>query len=107
MTQKSGYKQFLGTVHVMKAVASDMVLTFCSRYDGQLYSVVLSPVHTMQEGQKRGLHNLLARRGLKPVSIRETCVNGEAGSTRCALDLVSWTTLIGLLSSSLLVRSWQ
>ncbi|XP_020278641.1 uncharacterized protein LOC109852163 [Pseudomyrmex gracilis] len=108
MTQKSGYKQFRGTVHVMKAVASDMVLTFCSRYyDDQLYSLLLSRQHTMQKSDKRGVHNLLARRGLKPVSIRETCVNGEAGSKRCTLDLVSWTTIVGLISSSLLVRSWQ
>lgn len=102
------YKQFTGTVHVMKAVASDMVLTFCSRHpDSQLYSLLLSREHILQKSDKRGVHNLLGRRGLKIVSIQETCVNGGAGSRRGALDLVTWATLVGLLSSSFLFRSWQ
>ncbi|XP_011688028.1 PREDICTED: uncharacterized protein LOC105450079 [Wasmannia auropunctata] len=108
LAERSKYMQFVGTVHVMKAVASDMVLTFCSRNpNNQLYSLLLSREHTLQQSDKRGVHNLLARRGLKNVSIRETCVNGGAGSRRVALDLVAWATLVGLLSSSLLFRSWQ
>lgn len=101
--------QFGGTVHVMKAVASDMVLTFCSRHpNNQLYSLLLSREHTLQKNDKRGVHNLLARRGLKIISIRETCVNGGGtGSRRGVLNLVAWATLVGLLSSSLLLRSWQ
>lgn len=102
------YKQFAGSVHVMKAVASDMVLTFCSRHpDSQLYSLLLSREHILQKSDKRGVHNLLIRRSLKIVSIRETCVNGSAGSRRGALDLVTWATLVGLLSSSFLFRFWQ
>ncbi|XP_014471892.1 PREDICTED: uncharacterized protein LOC106742983 [Dinoponera quadriceps] len=104
------YNQFVGTVHVMKAVASDMVLTFCSRPpNSQLYSLLLAREHTLQKSDKRGVHNLLGRRGLKIVSIRETCVNGGAtGTRRGALDLlVGWATLVGLLSSSFLFKSWQ
>ncbi|KMQ91446.1 hypothetical protein RF55_8689 [Lasius niger] len=98
----------MGTVHVMKAVASDMVLTFCSRHpDVQLYSLLLSREHILQKSDKRGVHNLLGRRGLKISSIRETCVNGGARSRRGAFDLVTWATLVGLLSSSFLFRSWQ
>ncbi|EZA61832.1 hypothetical protein X777_04643 [Ooceraea biroi] len=114
MTSQNGtlaekqYKQFTGSVHVMKAVASDMVLTFCSRSpNSQLYSLLLSREHILQKSDKRGVHNLLGRRGLKIVSIRETCVNGGAGSRRGALDLAAWTTLVGLLSSSFLLRPWQ
>lgn len=107
LTEKQ-YNQFVGTVHVMKAVASDMVLTFCSRSpNSQLYSVLLSREHTLQKSDKRGVHNLLGRRGLKIVSIRETCVNGGSGSRRSALDLVGWVTLVGLFSSSYLFKSWQ
>ncbi|KAM0731001.1 hypothetical protein ACS0PU_002485 [Formica fusca] len=107
LTEKQ-YKQFTGNVHVMKAVASDMVLTFCSRHpDSQLYSLLLSRGHILQQSDKRGVHNLLSRRNLKSISIRETCVNGSAGSRRGALDLVTWATLVGLLSSSFLFRSWQ
>ncbi|TGZ53410.1 uncharacterized protein [Temnothorax longispinosus] len=114
MTSQNGtlteqrYMQFTGNVHVMKAVASDMVLTFCSRNpNNQLYSLLLSREHTLQKSDKRGVHNLLGRRGLKIVSIRETCMNGGARSRRGALDLVAWATLVGLLSSSVLFRSWQ
>jgi len=92
----------------MKAVASDMVLTFCSRSpNSQLYSLLLSREHILQKSDKRGVHNLLGRRGLKILSIRETCVNGGAGSRRNALDLTAWTILVGLLSSSYLLRPWQ
>ncbi|XP_011879884.1 PREDICTED: uncharacterized protein LOC105568659 [Vollenhovia emeryi] len=108
LAERHSYQQFAGNVHVMKAVASDMVLTFCSRSpNSQLYSLLLSREHTLQKSDKRGVHNLLSRRGLKIISIRETCVNGGTGSRRGALDLVGWATLVGLLSSSILFRSWQ
>jgi hypothetical protein len=108
LAERQKYMQFTGTVHVMKAVASDMVLTFCSRNpNNQLYSLLLSREHILQKSDKRGVHNLLSRRGLKIMSIRETCMNGGAGFRRSALDLVAWTTLVGLLSSSVLLRSWQ
>ncbi|PBC34164.1 hypothetical protein APICC_07600 [Apis cerana cerana] len=94
-----GYKQFSGNVHVMKAVASDMVLTFCSRNpDNQLYSLLLSREHILQKSDKRGVHNLLGRRGLKIVNIRETCMNNAAWR-RGSFDLIGWLALIGVLSS--------
>ncbi|KYN08544.1 hypothetical protein ALC62_00528 [Cyphomyrmex costatus] len=108
LAQRPTYMQFSGSVHVMKAVASDMVLTFCSRSPNtQLYSLLLSREHTLQKSDKRGVHNLLARRGLKIIGIREACANGGARSRRSSLDLVAWVTLVGLLSSSVLFRSWQ
>ncbi|XP_043789649.1 uncharacterized protein LOC122713353 [Apis laboriosa] len=94
-----GYKQFSGNVHVMKAVASDMVLTFCSRNpDNQLYSLLLSREHILQKSDKRGVHNLLNRRGLKIINIRETCMNNAAWR-RGSFDLIGWLALIGVLSS--------
>ncbi|XP_043526508.1 uncharacterized protein LOC122537425 [Frieseomelitta varia] len=100
------YNQFAGNVHVMKAVASDMVLTFCSRSpDNQLYSLLLSREHILQKSDKRGVHNLLARRGLKIVGIRETCMNNAAWR-RGSFDPVGWLVLIGVLSSFLFFGSW-
>ncbi|KAK2579659.1 hypothetical protein KPH14_011583 [Odynerus spinipes] len=102
------YKQFTGIVHVMKAVASDMVLTFCSRSpQSQLYSLLLSREHTLGEPDRRGVHNLLGRRGLKILTIRETCMNGGAGWRRPTVDLVASSTLLALLSSVILSRSFQ
>lgn len=93
------YHQFTGNVHVMKAVASDMVLTFCSRSpDNQLYSLLLSREHILQKSDKRGVHNLLSRRGLKNISIRETCMN-NAVCRRGSFNLVGSLTLIGILST--------
>ncbi|KAF7402694.1 hypothetical protein HZH66_004961 [Vespula vulgaris] len=107
LTEKK-YTQFVGCVHVMKAVASDMVLTFCSRGpESQLYSLLLSREHTLSEADRRGVHNLLGRRGLKIVGIRETCMNGAAGWRRATIDLVASTTLLALLSSAILSRSSQ
>ena len=100
------YNQFAGNVHVMKAVASDMVLTFCSRSpDNQLYSLLLSREHILQKSDKRGVHNLLGRRGLKIVNIRETCMNNAAWR-RGSFDPVGWLVLIGVLSSFLSLGSW-
>ncbi|XP_043491065.1 uncharacterized protein LOC122516913 [Polistes fuscatus] len=105
---RNQYRQFIGCVHVMKAVASDMVLTFCSRNPtSQLYSLLLSREHTLGEADRRGVHNLLGRRGLKIVVTRETCVNGAAGWRRAMVDLVTSTTLLALLSSAILSRSSQ
>ncbi|XP_035731761.1 uncharacterized protein LOC118445860 isoform X1 [Vespa mandarinia] len=107
LTEKK-YQQFIGCVHVMKAVASDMVLTFCSRSPGsQLYSLLLSREHTLGQADRRGVHNLLGRRGLKILGIRETCMNGAAGWRRATIDLVASTTLFALLSSVILSRSTQ
>lgn len=101
------YNQFSGNVHVMKAVSSDMVLTFCSRSPGnQLYSLLLSREHILQKSDKRGVHNLLGRRGLKIVSIQETCMN-SAGWRRGSFGLIGWLTLMGVLSCSVLFGSWQ
>ncbi|OAD54115.1 hypothetical protein WN48_08344 [Eufriesea mexicana] len=93
------YKQFTGNVYVMKAVASDMVLTFCSRSpDNQLYSWLLAREHILQKSDKQGVHNLLTRRSLKINRIRETCMNNAAWR-RGSLDQIGWLALIGVLST--------
>ncbi|CAK9811471.1 hypothetical protein ANTQUA_LOCUS6827 [Anthophora quadrimaculata] len=102
---KMMYKQFSGNVHVMKAVALNMVLTFCSRIpDDQLYSLLLSREHILQKNDKRGVHNLLGRRGLKIVSIRETCMNNAAWR-RGSFDLICWIALM-LVLFNLPFGSW-
>ncbi|XP_003700165.1 uncharacterized protein LOC100883979 [Megachile rotundata] len=93
------YTQFTGSVHVMKAVASDMVLTFCAASpDNQLYSLLLAREHILQKSDKRGVHNLLTRRGLKIASIRETCMN-SAVWRRGSVNLIGLLGLMGVLFS--------
>lgn len=41
MINKYPYSQFTGTIQVMKAIGSHIVLTFCQT-EGQLFSIILS-----------------------------------------------------------------
>ncbi|XP_046620749.1 uncharacterized protein LOC124305404 [Neodiprion virginianus] len=69
------YVHFVGIVQVMKAVASHMVLTFCTRSpNNELYSVVLSRNYHLTENDRAGVQSLLSRR-LPMISVTETCVN--------------------------------
>ncbi|XP_029039117.1 uncharacterized protein LOC114874200 [Osmia bicornis bicornis] len=99
------YSQFTGNVYVMKAVASDMVLTFCAGSpDNQLYSLLLAREHILSKSDKRGVHNLLVRRGLKIVNIRETCMN-SAAFRRASINLIGLLGLMGVLFNALF-GSW-
>ncbi|XP_066581361.1 uncharacterized protein [Prorops nasuta] len=97
------YTQFNGTVHVMKAVSSDMVLTFCARQPNQFYSLLLGREHTLEKSNVRGVHNLLRRRGLDIISLRETCINGAGLSWRGDFLFIS----LSILASIYLAKSLQ
>ncbi|KAL1449995.1 hypothetical protein WDU94_002458 [Cyamophila willieti] len=66
------YTQFAGTVQVMKAVQSHIVLTFCSP-NSQLYSAVLARSTPLLRSDLRGIHMMLQRRGLQNMAFTETC----------------------------------
>lgn len=66
------YKQFAGTVQVMKAVSTHVVLTFCSP-NSEHYSVVLSREKLLSKMELRSVNNMLQRRGLNQVGIKEAC----------------------------------
>uniref|UniRef100_A0A8D8XQS6 Uncharacterized protein n=1 Tax=Cacopsylla melanoneura TaxID=428564 RepID=A0A8D8XQS6_9HEMI len=66
------YTQFAGTVQVIKAVQSHMVLTFCSP-KSQLYSAVLARTTPLVRSELRGIHTMLERRGLQNMAFTETC----------------------------------
>ncbi|XP_015588074.1 uncharacterized protein LOC107264380 [Cephus cinctus] len=92
------YNQFMGSVHVMKAVASHMVLTFCmSKTETQLFSLLLSRKRALQKSDIKGVHNLLPRRRLNIVSTRVTCTNAS-GNSRGTFTL-EWMTLVVLFTS--------
>lgn len=71
MLQKP-YKQFAGTVQVMKAVQTHVVLTFCSP-NSEHYSVILARDKQLSKMDLRSVNNMLQRRGLTQVGIREAC----------------------------------
>lgn len=78
MIQKS-YSHFTGTIQVLKAINTQLVLTFCqSLQDSQLFSVVLSrqPMGLSPE-ENQSIRNLLRRRNLSTVSVRKVCYNGS------------------------------
>ncbi|XP_046745860.1 uncharacterized protein LOC124411051 [Diprion similis] len=79
------YVQFAGSVQVVKATGSRMVLTFCSAVSPpgdeetrQLFSFILSREHRLQESFAIRVQNLLARHGLTVESVKETCLNVPA-----------------------------
>ncbi|XP_063993524.1 uncharacterized protein LOC135171113 isoform X2 [Diachasmimorpha longicaudata] len=74
------YVQFDGTVHVMKAVMHELLLTFCSRYPGnQFYSILLGRRHKLERGTK-SIHYLLEHRKIMISSIQSTCSKGTGVS---------------------------
>jgi hypothetical protein len=75
--------QFSGTVHVMKAVSSHVVLTFCSRPDLKMYTVLMSRTKRLPHTEVRGVNNLLVRRRhLGGGHFKEMCKGAAASTTR-------------------------
>ncbi|RZF32566.1 hypothetical protein LSTR_LSTR013969 [Laodelphax striatellus] len=77
---RKSYRQFAGTVQVMKAVGSHVVITFCSP-NSELFSVILSRHKSLDIIEVRGVKNMLTRRGLAIVGTREACRNYAAALT--------------------------
>ncbi|XP_046669026.1 uncharacterized protein LOC124359927 isoform X1 [Homalodisca vitripennis] len=90
------YTQFAGTVQVMKAVQTHMVLTFCSPNQSH-YSIILARFNHLSSTEIRGVRNLLGRRGLPQTGVRETCKDSA--------PLAGPTTVLVLLSALTLVFS--
>ncbi|XP_054271437.1 uncharacterized protein LOC128992071 [Macrosteles quadrilineatus] len=93
------YQQFAGTVQVMKAVQTHMVLTFCSPNQSH-YTIILARNNRLGMADIRGVRNLLGRRGLPQVGIRETCKDSAplAGPT---VILVLLSGVVMLISRSI------
>lgn len=77
------YSQFTGTVQVIKAVHSQLVLTFCSSLpDTQLFSIILSrKPNELSKEDLIGVKRILSNRGLKTVPARKVCQNGASTAT--------------------------
>lgn len=93
------YVHFVGVVQVMKAISSHMVLTFCSKKpDNQLYSILMSRERNLPENDIIGVRNLLERRNLTNISVKETCIN--AGSGKESSYVTRWT-ILGIAAAAL------
>ncbi|XP_046745865.1 uncharacterized protein LOC124411054 [Diprion similis] len=96
------YVHFVGTVQVMKAVASHMVLTFCTRSpNNELYSVVLSRNYHLTENDRAGVQSLLSRR-LPMISVTETCINivenGKDSINTVNVNRSWWSIILALFT---------
>ncbi|XP_063224059.1 uncharacterized protein LOC134531934 [Bacillus rossius redtenbacheri] len=85
---------FSGDVHVMKAVYSHLVLTFCSAAEEKLWTIVLSPESSLSAVELRGVNKMLERRGLTLSNVRQTC--GGAGSAPASAALASLLLAAGV-----------
>lgn len=74
------YKQFTGTVQVMKAVGNHLVLTFCQTApNNQMFSIILSRQRNMLTYDEiKSIKNLLNYRQLPISSVRRVCLNGAS-----------------------------
>lgn len=72
------YRQFAGTVQVMRAVSTDMVLTFCSPQTHH-YSMVMSRNRTMSDQTLHSLNKMLNDRGLVLANTKVACRGAAAG----------------------------
>lgn len=88
-----GYIQFTGTVQVMMAVETHMVLTFCTTTaDNRKYSIILSKDRYLPERDINNIRELLKLRGLSNVITQESCAN--SGNRKELSTVVRWMTLI-------------
>ncbi|XP_054272289.1 uncharacterized protein LOC128992633 isoform X3 [Macrosteles quadrilineatus] len=92
----SSYNHFSGTVQVMKAVQSHLVLTFCSPQEKH-FSVILARNYLSQE-EIRGVHKQLSRINLPLVNIQSYCNSG-------VLNVSSLTIIV--LAISISCRQWM
>lgn len=98
LADRQQYTQFVGTVHVMKAVFSHMVLTFCPRnVEAQKFSVLVAREHHLNPTEVRGVRKLLERRKLPLLSIRESCAQGAATLATSSPLVAIATSLLWLL----------
>lgn len=87
---------FSGTVLVMKAVSSHTVLTFCPRSQHKVYTVLMSRTRRLPYEEKRGVNNMLKRRGLDGL-VKEMC-KGAAVSNRGRLAAVALLLVVQFVS---------
>ncbi|XP_055638309.1 uncharacterized protein LOC129776601 [Toxorhynchites rutilus septentrionalis] len=90
------YVQFTGTVQVLKAVNSQLVLTFCqSLPGGQVFSVVLSrQTMGMSVEENQSVRNLLKRRNLSTNSVRKVCYSGADSLTSFGMSIILLLTVL-------------
>ncbi|XP_011497241.1 PREDICTED: uncharacterized protein LOC105361687 [Ceratosolen solmsi marchali] len=89
LANKPSYNQFIGTVHVMKAVASHMIITFCTcNVDDQKFSILLGRKYKLPKTDLLGMHKLLERRNLHLLSIRKSCSYGSTISNNGKASLI-------------------
>ncbi|XP_067643700.1 uncharacterized protein [Eurosta solidaginis] len=76
----NSYRQFTGTVQVVKAVNDHLVLTFCGNdMRGSIYTLVLSRTEKgLSLEELRSIRGLLSRRGLYTETIRKVCSSAAA-----------------------------
>ncbi|PSN54005.1 hypothetical protein C0J52_10159 [Blattella germanica] len=78
----------------MKAVSSHMVLTFCSRTDDEVYSILMSRTRRLLPNEVKGVNSMLERRGLPRGHIEEMC-KGAAAPTATSMGCLTTATVLG------------
>lgn len=82
---------FAGTIQVLKAVGSHMVLVFCQQVpDRQLFSILLSRTPSLSLQEIHGVHNLLGRRRLNISHVKKVCQVNSSEKLYVSVSIVSF-----------------
>ncbi|CAH0558180.1 unnamed protein product [Brassicogethes aeneus] len=89
------FSHFAGTIQVLKAVGSHLLLTFCHQLpDRQLYSILLARENKLSHIETFGVHSLLHRRGLTATAVKKVCSGSENFSAKSGLFVLFFSLLI-------------
>lgn len=97
----NSYKQFTGTVQVVKAVSDHLVLTFCGNdMTGSIYTLVLSRTEKgLSIEELRSIRSLLSRRGLYTETIRKVCSSAAMSPPIMNIFMLTLFGLFAMLKS--------
>lgn len=83
MASNSGFKPFVGTVQVLKAVRNHIILTFCHIHDDKhFFSFVLAREPKLSQTELYHVHEYLKRKHLQLKHVKRMCLKTiNAGTT--------------------------
>ncbi|KAG8311316.1 uncharacterized protein LOC124359924 [Homalodisca vitripennis] len=97
MVNKLGYEQFAGSVQVMEAHSTNMVLTFCATNQVHFSVVLIRNISYVPD--TRDVHQKLTTYGLQEFGVRQTCRNQTAPDSA----IQSLPNLLVVLTAALLL----
>lgn len=89
------FDHLAGTIQVLKAVGTHLVLVFCYRMpEKRLYTLLVSREQNLSQHEIHGVHNLLMRRELTTTNAKKLCANIGINLQGFNVLLISFLSII-------------